>query len=176
MTEVHLKVLTCPMYAALPQNMQAQAFNPAPTGTRKCILATNIAETSITIPGVRYVIDTGKHKEKRHINCGEIPRSTSIRCGAKRRRVGLDTLRTEDISKSSAMQRAGRAGREVRDSQFRARWIRLRRYPFSGPGVMLSLVYGGCLSLHARRVDPGNTAYQSNGKRLTVEMFGSGHR
>ena len=66
MLQVILQVLTCPMYANLPQNMQAQVFKPAPPGTRKCILATNIAETSITIPGVRYVIDSGKHNEKRH--------------------------------------------------------------------------------------------------------------
>ena len=54
------------MYAQLPQSMQAQIFKPTPQGMRKCILATNIAETSITIPGVRYVIDSGKHNEKRH--------------------------------------------------------------------------------------------------------------
>jgi Helicase conserved C-terminal domain len=42
-------------------------FSPAPRDTRKCILATNIAETSITIPGVKYVIDTGKCKEKRYL-------------------------------------------------------------------------------------------------------------
>lgn len=54
------------MYAQLPQNMQTQVFKPTPAATRKCILATNIAETFITIPGVRYVLDSGKHNEKRH--------------------------------------------------------------------------------------------------------------
>ena len=56
------------MYAALPANQQAAIFSPAPQGMRKCILATNIAETSITIPGIKYVIDTGKCKEKRYIS------------------------------------------------------------------------------------------------------------
>ncbi|KJA17971.1 hypothetical protein HYPSUDRAFT_972876 [Hypholoma sublateritium FD-334 SS-4] len=65
---------------------------------RKCILATNIAETSITIPGIKYVIDTGKCKEKQYL--------------ARTSGGGFDTLLTRDITKSSAMQRAGRAGRE----------------------------------------------------------------
>ncbi|KAJ7189738.1 P-loop containing nucleoside triphosphate hydrolase protein [Mycena haematopus] len=73
-------------------------FAATPRGSRKCILATNIAETSITIPGVRYVIDTGKSKEKRYL--------------AGHTGGGLDTLMTRDITQSSAMQRAGRAGRE----------------------------------------------------------------
>ncbi len=61
------QVTLCPLYAALPPGQQAKIFQPTFKGTRKCILATNIAETSITIPGVKYVIDTGKCKEKRHI-------------------------------------------------------------------------------------------------------------
>jgi ATP-dependent RNA helicase DHX33 len=61
----NFQVLVCPMYASLPQGQQARIFLTAPPGTRKCILATNIAETSITIPGIKYVIDTGKCKEKR---------------------------------------------------------------------------------------------------------------
>lgn len=61
------QIVVCPMYAALPPGQQAAIFKPAPPGFRKCILATNIAETSITIPGIKYVIDTGKCKEKRYI-------------------------------------------------------------------------------------------------------------
>ncbi|KAH9936070.1 P-loop containing nucleoside triphosphate hydrolase protein [Fomitopsis serialis] len=91
-------IVVCPMYAALPPSQQARIFTLAPAGYRKCILATNIAETSITIPGIRYVIDTGKCKEKRYV--------------ARDSGTGFDTLLTRDITKSSAMQRAGRAGRE----------------------------------------------------------------
>ncbi|THH26457.1 hypothetical protein EUX98_g7733 [Antrodiella citrinella] len=87
-----------PMYAALPPSQQSAIFLPAPHGMRKCILATNIAETSITIPGIKYVIDTGKCKEKRYLS-----RDSG---------TGFDTLLTKDITQSSAMQRAGRAGRE----------------------------------------------------------------
>lgn len=61
------EVLICPLYASLPNAQQTRVFTPAPANHRKCILATNIAETSITIPGVKYVIDTGKQKEKQHI-------------------------------------------------------------------------------------------------------------
>ncbi|TFK69515.1 P-loop containing nucleoside triphosphate hydrolase protein [Pluteus cervinus] len=93
-----MEVLICPMYAAQAPIENAKVFHPTPPRTRKCILATNIAETSLTIPGVKYVIDTGKCKEKRYLT-----RDTG---------GGFDALLTTDITKSSAMQRAGRAGRE----------------------------------------------------------------
>lgn len=48
-----------PLYAALPQPRQLEVFQTLPAGQRKVILATNVAETSITINGIRYVIDTG---------------------------------------------------------------------------------------------------------------------
>ncbi|KAH8825590.1 P-loop containing nucleoside triphosphate hydrolase protein [Flagelloscypha sp. PMI_526] len=92
-------VLLCPMFAAQAHAKNAKVFEPAPENTRKCILATNIAETSITIPGVKFVIDTGKCKENRYLSA---PNGS-----------GLDTLMTHNITQSSAMQRAGRAGREV---------------------------------------------------------------
>jgi len=55
------------MFAAQEHSQNNKAFNPPPPNTRKCILATNIAETSITIPGIKYVIDTGKCKEKQYL-------------------------------------------------------------------------------------------------------------
>jgi HrpA-like RNA helicase len=56
-------VLVCVLYAALPPKMQMIAFQPRPRGcNRKVILCTNIAETSITVEGIKYVVDSGKHK------------------------------------------------------------------------------------------------------------------
>lgn len=91
-----------PLYAALPQDAQQRIFEPAPRFTRKVILSTNIAETSVTVPGVRFVIDTGKAKMKQF-----------------RPRLGLESLLAKPISKSSADQRKGRAGREAPGQCFR---------------------------------------------------------
>ncbi|KAG6813168.1 hypothetical protein H0H92_013575 [Tricholoma furcatifolium] len=99
------EVLLCSMYAAQAPGQNAKVFAPTPPNTRKCILATNIAETSITIPGVKYVIDTGMCKEKRYL--------------ARDTGGGFDTLLTKAITKSSATQRAGRAGREGMGMCFR---------------------------------------------------------
>ncbi|TRM61176.1 P-loop containing nucleoside triphosphate hydrolase protein [Schizophyllum amplum] len=102
-----MQVSLLPMYAAQQPGATARIFAASPPNTRKCILATNIAETSLTIPGVKYVIDTGKCKEKRFL-------AATTGGGS-----GLDTLLTRDISQSSAMQRAGRAGREGPGACFR---------------------------------------------------------
>lgn len=85
-----------PLFGALPQAAQQRVFQPATRRTRKVILATNIAETSVTVPGVRYVIDGGKAKVKQF-----------------RSEIGLDSLLTKPISKAAATQRRGRAGREA---------------------------------------------------------------
>ncbi|PGH18985.1 hypothetical protein AJ79_00018 [Helicocarpus griseus UAMH5409] len=90
------KVQVLPLFAALPQAAQQRVFIPAPPRTRKIILSTNIAETSVTVSGVRYVIDCGKAKMKQF-----------------RTRLGLDSLLVKPISKSAAIQRKGRAGREA---------------------------------------------------------------
>ncbi|KAI9760792.1 MAG: hypothetical protein M4579_001422 [Chaenotheca gracillima] len=97
------KIAVLPLFAALPQHAQQKVFQPikAPH-TRKFILSTNIAETSVTVPGVRHVVDCGKAKIKHF-----------------RARLGLDSLLAKPISKSSAVQRTGRAGREAPGKCFR---------------------------------------------------------
>ncbi|KAI9316800.1 P-loop containing nucleoside triphosphate hydrolase protein [Dichotomocladium elegans] len=89
------RLMCCPLFAALPPSQQQKVFDPAPPNTRKVILATNIAETSITIPGIKYVIDCGLAKMR-----GFNPK------------IGVESLLLHPISKSSAWQRTGRAGRE----------------------------------------------------------------
>ncbi|XP_011197201.2 ATP-dependent RNA helicase DHX33 [Bactrocera dorsalis] len=91
-----------PLYAQLPQNKQLECFLPAHANSRKIVLATNIAETSVTIPGIRCVID----------------------CGFVKRRVynpssGLDALRIVRVSQAQAWQRCGRAGRDAPGTCYR---------------------------------------------------------
>lgn len=91
------KMEVIPLFGQLTIEEQQRAFaRPQTKNTRKVILATNIAETSITVPGVRYVVDTGRAKVKEY-----------------RPHLGLASLLAKPISKSSAMQRMGRAGREA---------------------------------------------------------------
>lgn len=87
-------VIIAPLYGDLSKTQQDQAISPPPSGQRKIVLATNIAETSLTIEGISVVIDSGLHKELRFN-----PAS------------GMDSLHTTMISQSSATQRSGRAGR-----------------------------------------------------------------
>ncbi|KAK4055451.1 DEAH-box ATP-dependent RNA helicase prp22 [Microbotryomycetes sp. JL221] len=87
-------LLILPIYSALPSEMQSRIFEPAPPGARKVILATNIAETSLTIDGIYYVIDPGFVKQN-----------------AYDPRLGMDSLIVTPISQAQARQRAGRAGR-----------------------------------------------------------------
>ena len=89
------KLLVLPLFAALSSAAQQRIFQPAPRNTRKIIIATNIAETSVTVPGVRFVIDSGKAKVKQF-----------------RTSIGMESLLVKPISQSSAIQRQGRAGRE----------------------------------------------------------------
>lgn len=88
------EVLLCPLHGELDLNAQRAAIDPPPSGQRKVVLATNIAETSLTIDGVRVVIDAG---------LARVPRFDP---GS-----GMTRLDTQRISRASATQRAGRAGR-----------------------------------------------------------------
>lgn len=87
-------VSLAPLYGDLPPAEQDRAISPSPAGQRKVVLATNIAETSLTIEGIRVVIDLGQAR---------VPRFDP--------NSGLTRLETRPISKASAEQRAGRAGR-----------------------------------------------------------------
>lgn len=82
------------LYAMLPLEKQSLVFKDPPDGTRLCVIATNVAETSITIPNIKYVIDTGMEKTKVYDTT-----------------TGISKFVTTWTSKSSAEQRAGRAGR-----------------------------------------------------------------
>ncbi|KNC75719.1 ATP-dependent RNA helicase DHX8 [Sphaeroforma arctica JP610] len=88
------QLMILPVYSALPSEMQTRIFDPAPPGARKVILATNIAETSLTIDGIYYVVDPGFVKQNVY-----------------NAQSGVDALVVTPISQAQARQRAGRAGR-----------------------------------------------------------------
>ncbi|XP_055387520.1 ATP-dependent RNA helicase DHX8 [Condylostylus longicornis] len=88
------ELIILPVYSALPSEMQTRIFDPAPPGSRKVVIATNIAETSLTIDGIFYVVDPGFVKQKVYNS-----------------KTGMDSLIVTPISQAAAKQRAGRAGR-----------------------------------------------------------------
>lgn len=92
--DASLPLHVLPLYSLLAPEKQAQVFKPPPEGTRLCVVATNVAETSLTIPGVKYVVDCGKVKRRCHD-----------------RVTGVSSFRVTWISQAAADQRAGRAGR-----------------------------------------------------------------
>lgn len=103
------EVLALPLYSSLPPHLQARIFEPAPPArvmggppSRKIVVSTNIAETSLTIDGIVYVIDPGFSKQKVY-----------------NPRIRVESLLVTPISKASAQQRAGRAGRTKPGKAFR---------------------------------------------------------
>ncbi|KAL9129820.1 MAG: hypothetical protein Q9175_007183 [Cornicularia normoerica] len=96
------ELIICPIYANLPSELQSKIFEPTPPKARKIVLATNIAETSLTIDGIVYVIDPGFVKENVY-NAG----------------TGMESLVVTPCSRASANQRSGRAGRVAPGKCFR---------------------------------------------------------
>lgn len=96
------ELIVLPIYSALPSEKQAKIFLPTPAGARKVVLATNIAETSLTIDGIKFVIDCGYCK----MNVFDA-------------RSRMDSLKIVPITKANAIQRAGRAGRVAPGKCFR---------------------------------------------------------
>ncbi|GJY66446.1 probable pre-mRNA-splicing factor ATP-dependent RNA helicase DEAH5 [Tanacetum coccineum] len=88
------QLIVLPVYSALPSEMQSKILKPTPSGERKVVVATNIAEASMTIDGIIYVIDSGFCKQNVY-----------------NQKLGLESLVVTPISQASAKLRAGRAGR-----------------------------------------------------------------
>jgi pre-mRNA-splicing factor ATP-dependent RNA helicase DHX38/PRP16 len=88
------KLSILPIYSQMPADLQAKIFDRAAPGVRKVIVATNIAETSLTVDGIMYVVDCGFSKLKVY-----------------NPKMGMDTLQITPVSQANASQRAGRAGR-----------------------------------------------------------------
>ncbi|XP_015276340.1 PREDICTED: probable ATP-dependent RNA helicase DHX37 [Gekko japonicus] len=89
-----LPLYVLPLYSLLAPEKQAKVFRPPPPGTRLCVVATNVAETSLTIPGIKYVVDCGKVKKRFYDKI-----------------TGVSSFKVTWTSQASANQRAGRAGR-----------------------------------------------------------------
>ena len=95
-------LLMLPIYSQMPADLQARIFEPSANGERKCIVATNIAETSLTVDGIMFVVDCGYSKLKLY-----------------NPRVGMDSLQITPISQANASQRSGRAGRTGKGMAYR---------------------------------------------------------
>lgn len=130
-----LKMRVLPLYSLLPTREQMRVFEPAPEGTRNIILATNVAETSLTIPGIRYVFDCGRSKERQYD-----------------RLSGVQSYDIGWISKASANQRSGRAGRTGPGHCYRffSSAVYERDFPsFSDPELLRMPIEGIVLQLKA---------------------------
>jgi len=95
-------LLMLPIYSQMPADLQARIFEPSEHGERKCVVATNIAETSLTVDGIMFVVDSGFSKLKLY-----------------NPKVGMDSLQITPISQANAAQRSGRAGRTGSGTAYR---------------------------------------------------------
>ncbi|KAI9304037.1 P-loop containing nucleoside triphosphate hydrolase protein [Cunninghamella echinulata] len=128
-----------PLYSMLPTEAQLRVFQPPPEGTRLCIVATNVAETSVTIPGIRYVVDCGKAKERQY-NVD----------------TGVQSFQIDWTSKAAANQRSGRAGRTGPGHCYRlySSAIFDNEFPqFSKPEIQRMPIEGVVLNMKAMSID-----------------------
>ncbi|KAJ2159433.1 putative ATP-dependent RNA helicase DHR1 [Coemansia sp. RSA 552] len=135
--QVPLHVL--PLYSMLPADQQLQVFAPPPAGSRLCVVATNVAETSITIPGIRYVVDAGLVKEKTY--------------DAQTQVQSFEVGWTSQASANQRMGRAGRTGpghcyRVFSSAVFNDQFAR-----FSEPEVLRMPIEGVVLQMKAMNLD-----------------------
>ncbi|KAH9065425.1 P-loop containing nucleoside triphosphate hydrolase protein [Lactarius vividus] len=128
-----------PLYSLLSSEKQMRVFEPPPAATRLVVVATNVAETSLTIPGIRYVIDCGRAKERKH-NLAN----------------GIQSFQISWISKASAAQRAGRAGRTGPGHCYRLYSSAVfENYfnQFSQPEILRVPIEGVVLQMKCMRID-----------------------
>ena len=133
-----------PLYGALGGDEQARAIEPAPPGRRKIVLATSIAETSITIDGVRIVVDSG---------VARVPRYEPD--------VGVTRLETVRVSRAAADQRRGRAGRTEPGLCYRL-WDEPQTAalePFARPEILAADLSAFALDLAAWGADADKLAF-----------------
>ncbi|KAF0989303.1 hypothetical protein HZS_1471 [Henneguya salminicola] len=133
------ELVILPVYSALPSEMQTRIFEPAPPGSRKVVIATNIAETSLTIDGIYYVVDPGFVKQKVYNS-----------------KSGIDQLLVTPISQAQAKQRAGRAGRTGPGKCFRLyteRAFREEMLPTNVPEIQRTNLASTILALKAMGIN-----------------------
>ncbi|ODV68712.1 P-loop containing nucleoside triphosphate hydrolase protein [Hyphopichia burtonii NRRL Y-1933] len=128
-----------PLYSLLPTKEQMKVFEDPPKGSRLCIVATNVAETSLTIPGIRYVVDCGRSKERKF-----------------NEETNVQSFEVDWISKASADQRSGRAGRTGPGHCYRlfSSAIYEEYFPqFSKPEILRMPVESTVLSMKSMGID-----------------------
>ncbi|XP_061186085.1 ATP-dependent RNA helicase DHX8-like [Saccostrea echinata] len=133
------ELIILPVYSALPSEMQTRIFEPTAPGSRKVVIATNIAETSLTIDGIYYVVDPGFVKQKVYNS-----------------KTGMDQLIVTPISQAQAKQRAGRAGRTGPGKCYRLyteRAYRDEMLPTNVPEIQRTNLASTVLSLKAMGIN-----------------------
>merc|ERR1719419_700857 len=133
------ELIILPVYSALPSDMQTRIFEPAPPGSRKVVIATNIAETSLTIDGIFYVVDPGFVKQNVFSS-----------------KSGMDQLIVTPISQAQAKQRSGRAGRTGPGKCYRLyteRAYRDEMLPTNVPEIQRTNLAATVLSLKAMGIN-----------------------
>ncbi|KAJ1816669.1 putative ATP-dependent RNA helicase DHR1, partial [Coemansia sp. RSA 2598] len=128
-----------PLYSLLPADQQLKVFAPPPPGMRLCVVATNVAETSITIPGIRYVVDTGLAKEKTY--------------DAQTQVQSFEVGWTSQASANQRMGRAGRTGPGHCYRVFSSAVFNDQFAKFSEPEIMRMPIEGVVLQMKAMNLD-----------------------
>lgn len=153
-----------PLYSLLPTDQQMKVFDTPPKGSRLCVVATNVAETSLTIPGIRYVVDCGRSKERKY-----------------NKETDIQSFEIDWVSKASADQRSGRAGRTGPGHCYRLFSSAVYEdffSQFSDPELLRMPVESTVLSMKSMRIDqvtnfpfptpPDRSSLQKAEKVLTV--------